>query len=106
MQDTSSQATIATAAGYSLEAERLDTQRVYQRRIARPRVKGLGSLVLVAEGSELEAPPGFEPGIKDLQSSALPLGYGAPESWTGGPGDESGAATRIGLTCRRPGGMG
>ncbi len=24
-----------------------------------------------------EAPPGFEPGIKDLQSSALPLGYGA-----------------------------
>ena len=25
----------------------------------------------------LEAPPGFEPGIKDLQSSALPLGHGA-----------------------------
>ena len=24
-----------------------------------------------------EAPPGFEPGIKDLQSSALPLGHGA-----------------------------
>ena len=24
-----------------------------------------------------EAPPGFEPGIEDLQSSALPLGYGA-----------------------------
>jgi hypothetical protein len=24
-----------------------------------------------------EAPPGFEPGKKDLQSSALPLGYGA-----------------------------
>ncbi len=25
----------------------------------------------------LEAPPGFEPGIEDLQSSALPLGDGA-----------------------------
>lgn len=25
----------------------------------------------------LEAPPGLEPGIKDLQSSALPLGHGA-----------------------------
>ncbi len=36
----------------------------------------------------MEAPPGFEPGIKDLQSSALPLGYGAagsdcPEEWCG-----------------------
>ena len=27
--------------------------------------------------SFLEAPPGFEPGVKDLQSHALPLGYGA-----------------------------
>ena len=26
----------------------------------------------------MEAAPGFEPGIKDLQSSALPLGYAAP----------------------------
>ena len=25
----------------------------------------------------LEAPPGIEPGIKVLQTSALPLGYGA-----------------------------
>ena len=25
----------------------------------------------------LEAPPGFEPGIKALQASALPLGHGA-----------------------------
>lgn len=25
----------------------------------------------------LEAPPGFEPGVKVLQTSALPLGYGA-----------------------------
>jgi hypothetical protein len=24
-----------------------------------------------------EAPPGFEPGMKVLQTSALPLGYGA-----------------------------
>ena len=29
----------------------------------------------------LEATPGFEPGVKDLQSSALPLGYVA--SWSG-----------------------
>ena len=26
---------------------------------------------------EKEAPPGFEPGVDDLQSSALPLGEGA-----------------------------
>ena len=25
----------------------------------------------------LEAPPGFEPGVKELQSFALPLGYSA-----------------------------
>ena len=25
----------------------------------------------------MEAPPGFEPGVKVLQTSALPLGYGA-----------------------------
>ena len=25
----------------------------------------------------LEAPPGLEPGVRDLQSRALPLGYGA-----------------------------
>ena len=25
----------------------------------------------------LEAPPGLEPGVRDLQSAALPLGYGA-----------------------------
>ena len=29
----------------------------------------------------LEATPGFEPGVKDLQSSALPLGYVA--YWSG-----------------------
>lgn len=27
--------------------------------------------------SPLEAPPGFEPGVKVLQTSALPLGYAA-----------------------------
>ena len=27
--------------------------------------------------NHLEAPPGFEPGVKVLQTSALPLGYGA-----------------------------
>ena len=30
----------------------------------------------------LEAAPGFEPGIKDLQSSALPLGYAASKRIT------------------------
>ena len=29
----------------------------------------------------LEAPPGFEPGIKALQASALPLGYSAITWW-------------------------
>ena len=28
--------------------------------------------------AELEAPPGFEPGVEVLQTSALPLGDGAP----------------------------
>ena len=27
--------------------------------------------------SDVEAPPGLEPGVKVLQTSALPLGYGA-----------------------------
>ena len=27
--------------------------------------------------SDVEAPPGIEPGVKVLQTSALPLGYGA-----------------------------
>src|SRR5688572_25063779 len=41
------------------------------------RGKPLGAVLL-----SREAPPGFEPGIEDLQSSALPLGYGA--NWKGG----------------------
>jgi hypothetical protein len=33
-----------------------------------------------------EAPPGFEPGMKVLQTSALPLGYGARiRAWGIGP---------------------
>ena len=31
----------------------------------------------------LEAPPGFEPGMEVLQTSALPLGYGAPREGVG-----------------------
>ena len=31
-------------------------------------------------GSALEAPPGFEPGIKVLQTYALPLGYSAEKN--------------------------
>jgi hypothetical protein len=34
-----------------------------------------GRLETVAD--DQEAPPGFEPGMKVLQTSALPLGYGA-----------------------------
>jgi hypothetical protein len=29
-------------------------------------------------GEKVEAPPGFEPGVEVLQTSALPLGDGAP----------------------------
>ena len=33
---------------------------------------------------QLEAAPGFEPGIAILQTAALPLGYAAPEKkWSG-----------------------
>ena len=35
----------------------------------------------------LEAPPGFEPGVEVLQTSALPLGDGAPYKTNGGPCD-------------------
>ena len=31
----------------------------------------------ICRAKSLEAAPGFEPGMKDLQSSALPLGYAA-----------------------------
>src|SRR5439155_4692350 len=41
----------------------------------------------------LEAPPGFEPGVEVLQTSALPLGDGAPEKQNGGSTRE--AAARI-----------
>jgi hypothetical protein len=37
----------------------------------------------------MEAPPGFEPGMKVLQTSALPLGYGARTN-----GAEDGIRTR------------
>gem|GEM_PF-3376531 len=42
----------------------------------------------VHEEERLEAAPGFEPGIKDLQSSALPLGHAA------GAGAGDGTRTR------------
>ena len=37
----------------------------------------------------MEAPPGFEPGIKVLQTSALPLGYSAIKKWSGLRGSNS-----------------
>ena len=38
---------------------------------------------------ELEAPPGFEPGVEVLQTSALPLGDGAPKRLAGLPFDSA-----------------
>jgi hypothetical protein len=35
----------------------------------------------------LEAPPGFEPGMEVLQTSALPLGDGADQKGNWGPGE-------------------
>ena len=61
----------------------------------------------------LEAPPGFEPGVKDLQSHALPLGYGAkkwsgqrdsnslPPPWQGGAGGNNRARTCDPLLVRQ-----
>ncbi len=44
--------------------------------IAYPRdFKSLASACSATPAKKMEATPGFEPGIKDLQSSALPLGY-------------------------------
>jgi hypothetical protein len=37
----------------------------------------------------LEAPPGFEPGIRVLQTHALPLGYSALVLWSGLRGSNS-----------------
>ncbi len=37
----------------------------------------------------MEAPPGFEPGIKVLQTYALPLGYSAAKKWSGLRGSNS-----------------
>ena len=38
---------------------------------------GLPSAVFAARRCGLEAPPGFGPGVRELQSLALPLGYSA-----------------------------
>ena len=48
----------------------------------------------------MEAPPGFEPGMEVLQTSALPLGYGAAGDalrGSGGcrPGEDDGAGNGI-----------
>ena len=48
----------------------------------------------------LEAPPGFEPGIKDLQSSALPLGHGAGNAWGAGSRSCRPPITRAGNRTR------
>jgi hypothetical protein len=52
--------------------------------------KDLDSRLVLAWGVK-EAPPGFEPGMKVLQTSALPLGYGARKRSASGnsPGNGS-----------------
>ena len=47
--------------------------------VARPKQKSTSCEVLFV----LEAPPGIGPGMKVLQTSALPLGYGAVQLGTG-----------------------
>ena len=41
------------------------------------------SISRIATDAPLEVPPGFEPGMEVLQTSALPLGYGTEERATG-----------------------
>ena len=43
----------------------------------------------------MEAPPGFEPGMEVLQTSALPLGDGAVRKEGGDAGKKSGAGNGI-----------
>ena len=53
------------------------SRRERARRTKKPR-RRLGFLILYLNWVNiLEAPPGIEPGMKVLQTSALPLGYGA-----------------------------
>ena len=40
--------------------------------------KSLASAYSAITAKKLEAPPGLEPGVRVLQTRALPLGYGAP----------------------------
>ena len=50
----------------------------------------------------MEAPPGFEPGVEVLQTSALPLGDGARKRLAGLEGPRKGwLANRSSLACRR-----
>jgi hypothetical protein len=44
-------------------------------------LKGLRADEIDCDGLREEAPPGFEPGMADLQSAALPLGEGAFHLW-------------------------
>ena len=54
--------------------------------------------VLLHALRKLEAPPGFEPGVEVLQTSALPLGDGAPKKQHAGPAAR--ATTRRGQHAR------
>ena len=51
----------------------------------------------------MEAPPGIEPGMEVLQTSALPLGDGA--GWNSRDGDDP-AASRCGYNSGGPAGPG
>ena len=51
--------------------------------------------------SRLEAPPGFEPGVEVLQTSALPLGDGAVGTLRGETGHLTSTRSGIGLRVLR-----
>ena len=53
------------------------------------------SLSAAGRWTNLEAPPGFEPGMEVLQTSALPLGDGADRLCAGTAKGEDGAGNGI-----------
>ena len=56
-----------------------------------------------APGPKLEAPSGFEPEMEVLQTSALPLGDGADQTWAGelvGPPSHSRFGGQPSLACQ------
>ena len=63
-------------------AEKLDVAAGIVLGIVRPLAAAGEQVISVFTEEKLEAPPGFEPGMEVLQTSALPLGDGAARTWT------------------------